>query len=137
VFASFNDTMVQSYVLPEYGHWGKAVNGTVMQYPDYTDLRFPKVGTSNPKVDIWIVDLSNVDSQDTGMVTDHTKIHPPISLTSNGEEVHFSGIVWADPDHFAVTWMNRVQVRYSSSVYRYYSLFHKITLLTKLISCYI
>ena len=107
MFASFNDTMVISYVLPEYGHWNKPVNGTVMQYRDYTDLRFPKVNTNNPKVDLWLVDLSNIDSQDTRMATDHTKIHPPISLTSNGEEVHFSWLVWADSDHFAVTWMNQ------------------------------
>ena len=111
VFASFNDTLVQSYVLPEYGNWHKRVNETVMQYPDYTDLRFPKVATKNPQVDLWLVDLASIDSENTKMVTEHTKIHPPISLSLNGE-AHISWVEWADPDHFAVTWMNRVQVRF-------------------------
>ena len=110
MFASFNDTMVLNYVLPEYGYWQKPVNETVNQYPDYQDLKFPKVNTTNPKLDLWLVDLVDLDSQNEIMVTDHTKIHPPISLTSNGEEVHFSWVVWADANHFAVTWMNRVQV---------------------------
>ena len=106
--------MVQSYVLPQYGDWNKPVNETANQYPDYTDLRFPKVATKNPKVDLWLVDLAAVDSKNIKMVTQHTKIHPPISLSLNGE-VHFSWVVWADPEHFAVTWMNRVQVFFLSS----------------------
>ena len=80
-----------------------------MQYPDYTQLHFPKVATRNPKIDLWLVDLASIDSQNSKMVTEHTKIHPPVSLSINGD-VHFSWVEWADPDHFAVTWMNRVQV---------------------------
>ena len=102
--------MVNSYVLPKYGYWQKPVKGTVNQYPDYMDLRFPKVNTTNPKSDLWLVNLSTIDSTNQRLVTDHTKIHPPISLTSKGEEVHFSWVVWSDTEHFAVTWMNRVQV---------------------------
>ena len=104
--------MVNSYVLPEYGYWQKLRNETVNQYPDYTDLRFPKVNTTNPKVDLWLVDLASLHSNNNGIVTEHTQIHPPVSLTSNGEEAHFSSVVWADTTHFAVTWMNRVQVTY-------------------------
>ena len=102
--------MVNSYVLPEYGSWHKRINETVNQYPGYLDLRFPKVNTTNPKVDLWLVDLASLNANNNGIVTEHTKIHPPVSLTSNGEEAHFSVVVWADADHFAVTWMNRVQV---------------------------
>ena len=114
--------MVNSYVLPEYGYWQKPVKGTVDQYPDYTDLRFPKVNTTNPKTDLWLVSLSELDSKSQKLITDHTKIHPPISLTSKGEEVHFSWVVWSDPEHFAVTWMNRVQVFHDNIKDAFYSL---------------
>ena len=116
MFASFNDTMVNSYVLPDYGHWKKPINGTVNQYPDYTDLRYPKVNTTNPQVELWLVDLASLNNNNNKIVTaiTHTKIQPPVSLMDKREECHFSSVVWADAAHFAVIWMNRVQVLCSS-----------------------
>jgi hypothetical protein len=37
------------------------------------------------------------------------RILPPSSLSN--DEAHFSWVTWPNNDQFAVTWMNRVQVR--------------------------
>ena len=81
-----------------------------MQYPLPQLLRYPKVNTTNPKVDLWLVDLTQPLMDENNRIKEHTKIYPPISLTSDGEEVHFSWVTWADSDYFAVTWMNRIHV---------------------------
>ena len=88
--------MVNAYLLPEYGYWQKPIS----QYPDYTELRYPKVGTVNPKVQMWLVDLKSQNK--SGQIKQPQKIQPPVSLTSSGEEVHFSWVTWSDANHFAV-----------------------------------
>ena len=58
-----------------------------------------QVNQSNPRVQLWISHLDSSEGK--------KQIFPPMSLSH--EEAHFSGVVWADADNFAVQWMNRVQ----------------------------
>ena len=60
------------------------------------------MGHNNPKVELWMADMSGGSIQ-------RKQILPPYSLSN--EEAHFSWVTWANADRFAVTWLNRVQVR--------------------------
>ena len=61
-------------------------------------IRYPKVGNTNPVNNLWLTDLSNITT---------SQILPPPSLDG---EAHFSHVTWADKGQkFAVTWFNRVQ----------------------------
>jgi hypothetical protein len=96
VWGSFDDTDVDVYVLPEYGPWTK-----INQFPNLSEVRYPKVNGRNPKSSLWLTDFSNGNQK--------KQILPPTSLANEGE-VHFSHVTWADfGKKFAVTWMNRVQ----------------------------
>lgn len=95
VWGSFDDTDVEIYLLQSYGKLKH-----LEQYPFIKDLAYPKVGTKNPIVTLWMCNF------DQGPC-DTKLIKPPESL--RGQEVHFSRVKFIDNHHFAVQWMNRVQ----------------------------
>jgi hypothetical protein len=61
-----------------------------------------QVGRNNPKIELWLADMSS------GNIA-KKQILPPFSLAN--DEAHFSWVTWPTNDQFAITWMNRVQVR--------------------------
>lgn len=98
VWGSFDDTNVDTYLLQKYTRGNPYYN--IQQYPELLEIRYPKVGTTNPQNSLWMTDLTTIQNK---------QILPPPSLANKGE-VHFSGVTWADQGHkFAVTWFNRVQ----------------------------
>ncbi|CAB4067421.1 DPP4 [Lepeophtheirus salmonis] len=102
VWGSFNDTLVESMILQEYGNLSPRPNPGNFPYPRFEEpLRYPKVGTTNPSLSLW---LANLDEK-SGITV--KQLSEPSSLYS--EEVHFSRVTWVDSLTFAVDWMNRVQ----------------------------
>ena len=96
VWGSFNDSDVDTYLLQKYGSYHN-----IQQYPELLEIRYPKVGNTNPKISLYLTDL-------TGGAMEKKRILPPQSLLD--EEVHFAQVTWADQgEKFAVTWFNRVQ----------------------------
>lgn len=97
VWGSFDDSEVDFYMLPEYGPWQ-----SIEQYPRLSEVRYPKVNGRNPTIQLWLANLTDESIE-------KKQILPPSSLANQGE-THFSWVTWANQgQHFAVTWMNRVQ----------------------------
>eukprot|EP00096_Caligus_rogercresseyi_P014387 TRINITY_DN689_c1_g1_i3.p1 TRINITY_DN689_c1_g1~~TRINITY_DN689_c1_g1_i3.p1 ORF type:complete len:850 (-),score=196.30 TRINITY_DN689_c1_g1_i3:804-3353(-) len=104
VWGTFNDTKVEAMILQAYGKLSPNPSPLYFPYPKFEEpLRYPKVGTRNPSVSLWLADFN----RDSGMTVRH--LPSPSSL--NPEEVHFSRVTWIDSTRFAVDWMNRVQNR--------------------------
>ncbi|XP_050434838.1 prolyl endopeptidase FAP-like isoform X2 [Adelges cooleyi] len=93
-FATFNDTLVGEYKYPVYN--------TRSQYPYYQSLRYPKTGTPNPAVTVWLTDLRN------GSTLDLTTISKPQALHLESEP-YLMHVKWASDRLMAVVWMNRKQ----------------------------
>lgn len=72
LYASFNDTLVEESRFPWYGSVSED-----RLYPDIRSLRYPKPGTNNPQVTLYVADLA-----DPGNI--RTKpVRPPLILQQN------------------------------------------------------
>lgn len=54
LYASFNDSLVEELRFPWYG----SLNENRL-YPDIRSLRYPKPGTNNPQVTLYVADLAD------------------------------------------------------------------------------
>lgn len=100
VFATFNDSHVDTMNFPLYGRPGDLS----FQYPIQQSIKYPKPGRSNPVVDLWVVDLARLISGSGDTVT---RLSPPASLVAIDH--YFTTVGWATPDIVSVMWMNRHQ----------------------------
>ncbi|KAK7075274.1 Inactive dipeptidyl peptidase 10, partial [Halocaridina rubra] len=100
VFATFNDSHVDTMNFPLYGRPGDPA----FQYPIQQSIKYPKPGRPNPVVDIWVVDLAKLISGNGDTVT---RLAPPSSLAA--VDHYFTTVGWATPDIVSVIWMNRHQ----------------------------
>ncbi|KAL3420977.1 dipeptidyl-peptidase 4 [Phlyctema vagabunda] len=57
-FLRFNETGVETYQVPYY----MAHGSTAPPYPEYLELRYPKVGSTNPTVTLHLLDLTNLSA---------------------------------------------------------------------------
>lgn len=57
VYATFNDSKVQQVRWKIYGTEG--ADDFQNPYPKEKSIRYPKAGTANPEVKLWMVDLSD------------------------------------------------------------------------------
>ncbi|KAF5307856.1 hypothetical protein FQR65_LT06588 [Abscondita terminalis] len=94
-FAHFNDTKVNDF---HYFIYGKSTN----QYPALITLKYPKVGTTNPSVEIKFVNLNNPVSS----VIDLKDI-VPMSIAS--KDYIIQAIKWANSSDIVGVLLNRVQ----------------------------
>ncbi|XP_014241901.1 inactive dipeptidyl peptidase 10 [Cimex lectularius] len=98
LFASFNDTLVQEFQFPWYG----VDKDTQQLYPEIRKLRYPKPGTTNPHVTLYIADLAdpkNIKIKD---------LKAPMALGQT-TDYYFNGVSWVSATEVAVVWMNRAQ----------------------------
>ncbi|XP_060806979.1 uncharacterized protein LOC106142992 [Amyelois transitella] len=98
-FASFNDTLVESYSYYYY------VDKTDPDdpYPELFDLKYPKVGRTNPTVTLRLVNLNSlVQDNNTSFVT----MQPPDIVT---EDHILGGVRWISDEEIAIHWLNRRQ----------------------------
>ncbi|XP_053349065.1 dipeptidyl peptidase 4 [Clarias gariepinus] len=97
-FAEINDTDVHAI---EYSWYGQG------QYPETVNIPYPKPGTPNPTVRLFVVNASSV-SKTIEMVV-------PSALTAR--EHYLSTVTWATDEKLAVQWQSRTQSHVILQVY--------------------
>ncbi|CAG0895799.1 unnamed protein product [Darwinula stevensoni] len=75
------------------------------QYPTTVKLHYPKVGTENPVVALWMVDVESSQSNPHSIM----KSTILLSSVSENEEYYVTGISWSGGSHLAVNLLNRHQ----------------------------
>lgn len=99
-FVQFDDSPVNHITIPVYGQPGSPRD----QYPGIVDFPYPKTGSSNPLVKLFLVDLSDASSNEA---VKKDQILAPEELR---EKQHIVSVVgWANNKTLLSTWMNRVQ----------------------------
>ncbi|XP_071447792.1 prolyl endopeptidase FAP isoform X1 [Hetaerina americana] len=96
LYATFNDTMVEELRYPWFGSLDEG-----RLYPEIRSLSYPKPGTPNPIVTLWVADLAdpkNIRTRD---------LKPPSALAN--EEHYFAAVAWVTVTEVAVVWLNRPQ----------------------------
>ncbi|XP_057686635.1 dipeptidyl peptidase 4-like isoform X1 [Corythoichthys intestinalis] len=89
-YAQFNDTEVHTI---EYSWYGNN------QYPSTVSIAYPKAGSQNPVVKLFVVDTDNH--------TLITEVFVPESFSS--EEHYLATVTWATDQRIAVQWLKRLQ----------------------------
>ncbi|VVC90329.1 unnamed protein product [Leptidea sinapis] len=97
-FASFDDTQVESYSY--YYYVDKSDPDDV--YPELVDLKYPKVGRTNPTVTLRVVDLNNINADNINYIV----MSAPDLVT---EDHILGGVTWPTATEIAVHWLNRRQ----------------------------
>ncbi|CAM1307614.1 Uncharacterised protein g4646 [Pycnogonum litorale] len=95
-YASINDSKVKSMVYPRYGSFIDPEN----LYPTLEALRYPKSGTNNPVIKLYVVDL-RMGRKRPIYVT------PPDTIRQF--ENYITSVSWIDDRRLSVTWVNRKQ----------------------------
>ncbi|EZA53922.1 inactive dipeptidyl peptidase 10 isoform X2 [Ooceraea biroi] len=95
LYASFNDSLVEEMHISWFGEGNKAL------YPDIRSLRYPKPGTPNPSVRLYVADL--VDLRNI-----QTKIVKPPAIIERGDH-YFSTASWVTLTEVCITWSTRAQ----------------------------
>uniref|UniRef100_A0AAX7TEA6 Uncharacterized protein n=1 Tax=Astatotilapia calliptera TaxID=8154 RepID=A0AAX7TEA6_ASTCA len=99
-YAEFNDTGVHTI---EYSWYGEN------QYPSTVSIPYPKPGTPNPTVKLFVVDTDNA-----------TKISEVVVPDSFGSVEHYlSTVTWVSDERLAVQWLKRVQNHLILQIYSF------------------
>ncbi|XP_076028317.1 dipeptidyl peptidase 10 isoform X2 [Oratosquilla oratoria] len=94
-YATFNDTLVTEVPIPKYSSNDKTSNVVVKK------LRYPKPGQENPRVSVWVVDLSDLRS------INRNDLKPPNGVKD--QDHYFTAVTWVTLSTISVVWMNRAQ----------------------------
>ena len=84
------------------------------RYTQNIKLPYPKVGTSNPTVKLFVVDLN-----DKAQLSKEV-IPPKPFLDSHGDDYIYWRAYWITDAKLGVIWMNRVQVRLFQKIAEFY-----------------
>ncbi|XP_011168172.2 inactive dipeptidyl peptidase 10 isoform X2 [Solenopsis invicta] len=120
LFATFNDTRVTTLEFPWFGTTGQdgaRLNplSASKSFPPSRSIRYPIPGSSNPEVELWVMDLGNLTSANyngTGNITWPTKMRlTPPPFFRNGQDYYLISAGWVgdDTSQIAVVWMTRMQ----------------------------
>ncbi|XP_053998740.1 dipeptidyl aminopeptidase-like protein 6 isoform X1 [Hylaeus anthracinus] len=122
LYATFNDTKVTALEFPWFGtqpgHDGASSSPLTTprrgSFPPSKSVRYPTPGSSNPEVDLLVMELSNVTSTNgngtmNSTLAFRTKLRPPPVL--DGQEYYLISAGWVGEDstQIAVVWMSRSQ----------------------------
>lgn len=102
IFAKFNDTAVDSYPLPKFT--------TNERYPPVTEVKYPRPGTANPEVELYLFDLTQ------GVLYMLNKL----TLTDDEPEIVDTILYdadWLDTDAFMFKVTDRTSKRMSIKIY--------------------
>ncbi|XP_078099989.1 dipeptidyl peptidase 4-like isoform X1 [Sander vitreus] len=99
-YAEFNDTEVHTIEYSWYGEY---------QYPSTVSIPYPKPGTPNPSVKLFVVDTDNT--------TTITEVFVPASL--NTSEHYLATVTWVTDEQIAVQWLKRVQNHLILQIYNF------------------
>lgn len=97
-YAEFNDTLVQNI---EYSWYGKE------QYPDTVIFPYPKPGTPNPVVKLFVYDTTNISNI--------TEVVVPASVGAGDH--YLATVTWVTDERIAVQWQKRKQNELRFQVY--------------------
>ncbi|KAM9829441.1 dipeptidyl peptidase 4-like [Syngnathus typhle] len=89
-YAEFNDTLVPIVEFTWYGD---------QQYPTTISIPYPKAGSSNPEVKLFVVDTDN-----TTMIS---QVLVPETFSS--QEHYLATVTWGTDQRLAVQWLKRLQ----------------------------
>ncbi|XP_064385612.1 prolyl endopeptidase FAP-like [Halichondria panicea] len=92
LYASFNDTPVREYSFPQYGLPSN-------QYTHIESIPYPKPGTPNPTVTMYMVNISTINDGPPSLIT--------IPMPSLDYYMIYAG--WVEGGDFFVCWLNRDQ----------------------------
>ncbi|KAM9835827.1 dipeptidyl peptidase 4-like [Aulostomus maculatus] len=97
-YVEFNDTEVQTIKYSWYG---------ADQYPSTVSIPYPKPGTPNPVVKLFVVDTDNT-----------TKITEVVVPDSFGSSEHYlASVTWVTDERLAVQWLKRLQTDLILQIY--------------------
>ncbi|KAM4560445.1 dipeptidyl peptidase 4-like [Odontesthes bonariensis] len=99
-YAEFNDTEVHNI---EYSWYGED------QYPGTVSIPYPKPGSANPVVKLFVVDTDNT--------TKITEVVVPALFSS--EEHYLATVTWVSDNRLAVQWLKRVQNHLILQIYNF------------------
>lgn len=74
--------------------------GDSWKYPQIRSIRYPKEGSNNPNVTVYVVDLSILK------FINKIQIRPPDSIKNNS---YVGNMIWVSPLELSVTYTNREQ----------------------------
>ncbi|XP_036808147.1 dipeptidyl peptidase 4 [Oncorhynchus mykiss] len=97
-YAEFNDTLVQNI---EYSWYGKE------QYPDTVIFPYPKPGTPNPVVKLFVYDTANISNI--------TEVVVPASVGAGDH--YLATVTWVTDERIAVQWQKRKQNELRFQIY--------------------
>ncbi|XP_064457511.1 inactive dipeptidyl peptidase 10-like isoform X2 [Ornithodoros turicata] len=95
--ARFNDTGVRTISVPVYS--------TDDLYPGVRDLRYPKSGTANPTVDLFVASLGDLGT--TGVKL--KSVRPPRELLDRTKEYYVTFVAFLDEQSLVVNFLTRAQ----------------------------
>ncbi|XP_044742595.1 venom dipeptidyl peptidase 4 isoform X2 [Chrysoperla carnea] len=99
-FATFNDARTRIIQVPYYGIPGDLA----FQYPLEQQIRYPKAGTTNPIVELIVVNLDTIINSTEVQLK---KLPIPESLQTS--DPILSVVSWATDESLIAFWLNRVQ----------------------------
>ncbi|XP_061571893.1 dipeptidyl peptidase 4-like [Cololabis saira] len=99
-YAVFNDTQVHMIEYSWYGNY---------QYPTTVFIPYPKPGTPNPVVKLFVVDTDDVKNI--------TEVVVPASFSS--DEHYLASVTWATDNRLAVQWLKRIQNHLILQIYSF------------------
>ncbi|KAF7993846.1 hypothetical protein HCN44_011115 [Aphidius gifuensis] len=95
LYATFNDSLVEQMHMSWFGEETKAL------YPEVWSLRYPKPGTPNPTIKLFVADLADP----AHITTKEVKPPPVIERIDH----YFTTASWISLTEICVTWLNRPQ----------------------------
>lgn len=107
IYATFNDSNVGTVTYPWFPMatgLGDSVGAQrVSNFPSARTVRYPRPGTPNPQVQLWVLDISNLTD------LHRQEIMPPRALF--GQDYYLTSAGWIGPNNtqVSVVWMNRAQ----------------------------
>ncbi|RZF33297.1 hypothetical protein LSTR_LSTR007642 [Laodelphax striatellus] len=99
-FATFNDTLVGQLKFPIYG--------PKLLYPIQKTLRYPKPGTVNPTVIVYVVNLTALGDKKQEKIN-HFHLRPAESVMSPHRTPYLISVRWGPGLRIAIVWLNRKQ----------------------------
>ncbi|XP_045472394.1 dipeptidyl peptidase 4 isoform X3 [Harmonia axyridis] len=105
LYASFNDSEVGLLNFPWFSTApvlaGKSTHKP--SFPNYRTVRYPTPGSNNPKVELYILDITNITD------LQRYQVIPPKALVGQDYYLTSAGWIGQKNTHLSVVWMNRAQ----------------------------
>ncbi|XP_018325145.1 inactive dipeptidyl peptidase 10 isoform X2 [Agrilus planipennis] len=107
LYATFNDSDVGTLIFPWFSTGAVLAAGGTKQrapiFPPSRSVRYPTPGTPNPKVQLWILDISNLTE------LQRWAIKPPKALKDEDYYLTSAGWIGQSNSQITAVWMNRPQ----------------------------